>query len=306
MYHKLLHLSLCLALFAGVAHAQQKPYTLGIGRITVNPSVIEAVAQTNDSLALRRVIEGMEAQLRSAIDDVGIFTIVERSKDAMASIQEEQGLISSGLADPTKPGTAQIGQFTGANYLIITQVNDFQDFTEKQELAGSGKTIALRTIRMGMSSWIVDTGTSEILKTANFQIDARDLQQQSQSIQTSAGTTSDKLFFTLAQDMSRHVMRDIVYKQFPPRVLARTGEMVTLQMGRGSGVKRGDKFDVFALGDDLKDPYTGKNLGPEEIFIGQVEIVRVNPDKSMAKVLEDYGIEAMQIIRPTEEEDAED
>jgi hypothetical protein len=100
--------------------------------------------------------------------------------------------------------------------------------------------------------------------------------------------------------MSRHVMRDIVYKQFPPRVLARTGEMVTLQMGRGSGVKRGDKFDVFALGDDLKDPIHRQKPGTRGDFHRSGGDRPGDPDKSMAKVLEDYGIEAMQIIRPTE------
>jgi curli biogenesis system outer membrane secretion channel CsgG len=288
------------------APVQPKPLTLAIGRITVNPSVIDAVKSTGDDNSLARVIEGMEVQLRDAIVSTGKFQIVERNADSMKSVQEEHALISSGLVDKTKPGTAQIGEFTGANYIIVTQVTDYQDFTKKQESEGTGTTAVLRKIRMEMSSWIIDTATTEVLQTSTFQLEAKDLQQLRDSIETSDGTTSDRLYSVLGKDLARHVVRDIVYKQFPPRVLAKTGDVVTIQIGKGTGAKKGEKWDIFALGKNLKDPDTGKNLGPEEIYIGQVELTRVNPDKSQAKPIEDNGIDAGAIARPSESEEKED
>jgi len=282
---------------------QPKPLTLAIGKITVNPSVIDAVKSTGQDNSLSRVIEGMEVQLRDAIVSTGKFQIVERNSNSLKSVQEEQALISSGLVDKTKPGTAQIGDFTGANYIVVTQVTDYQDFTKKQSNEGTGTTVVLRKIRMEMSSWILDTSTTEVIQTSTFQLEAKDLQQLRDSMETSAGTTSDKLYSQLAKDLARHVIRDIVYKRFPPRVLARTGNVVTIQIGKGTGAVKGEKWDIFALGKNLKDPDTGKDLGPEEIYIGQVELTRVNPDKSQARTIEDNGIEEGSIARPSETED---
>jgi len=285
--------------------AQPKPLTLAIGRITVNPSVIESVQQAGDTMPLRRVIESMEVKLQGTIKDTGKFILVARNKDDLQSVQEEQALISSGLVDKTKPGTAQLGDFTGANFMLETQVTDFQDITKQQVNEGTGTTVKLRTIRMEMSCKIVDTSTTEILQTSEFTLSAKDLQQQLESIESTPGTSSDKLFTQLAGDLSKKVMRDIIYKQFPPRILAKTGDIVTIQISRGTGAKKGEKWDVFALGKNLKDPYTGKDLGPEEIYIGQVELTRVNPDKSQAKAIEDNGIEAGAIARPSETEEKE-
>jgi hypothetical protein len=316
MFKTIFSSALCLTMLCGAAYgqaaaqapapAQPKPLTLAIGRITVNPSVVDAVKSTGDDNSLARVIEGMEVQLRDAIVSTGKFQIVERNANSMKSVQEEHALISSGLVDKTKPGTAQIGDFTGANFIIVTQVTDYQDFTKKQENEGTGTTVVLRKIRMEMSSWILDTSTTEVLQTSTFQLEAKDLQQLRESIETSAGTTSDKLYSQLGKDLARHVVRDIVYKQFPPRILAKTGDVVTIQLSKGTGAKKGEKWDVFALGKNLKDPYTGKDLGPEEIYIGQVELTRINPDKSQAKPVEDNGIEAGCIVRPSETDDKDE
>ena len=43
-------------------------------------------------------------------------------------------------------------------------------------------------------------------------------------------------------------------------------------------MKEGDIFNVFAQGEELKDPDTGEVLGKEEVKVGKVKITQVNPD----------------------------
>jgi len=57
-------------------------------------------------------------------------------------------------------------------------------------------------------------------------------------------------------------------------------------------------FNVFALGEPLIDPDTQEMLGREEVRVGKVRIVSVQPRFSTAEILEDLGITKGTVLRP--------
>jgi hypothetical protein len=72
---------------------------------------------------------------------------------------------------------------------------------------------------------------------------------------------------------------------YPFKVVALNGpDEVILNRG-GDDIQVGQKFEIANLGEEMKDPATGESLGSAEKFIGLVEVVRVSPKTSHARVL---------------------
>lgn len=98
--------------------------------------------------------------------------------------------------------------------------------------------------------------------------------------QLSAQTSLEKDLFQL----NREILKTVILK-YPLRgYLAKVSENeVVINLGAKQGVVMGTKFDVLEEGESIK--YRGKVLQSSPQVIGQVEIVRVEPDMSIGKVL---------------------
>ena len=67
---------------------------------------------------------------------------------------------------------------------------------------------------------------------------------------------------------------------------------------KDTGVKVGDIYEIFALGEAMIDPDTGENLGAEETLIGTIKVTSVLPKFSKGTIVgEDNGISKGQILR---------
>jgi uncharacterized ubiquitin-like protein YukD len=97
----------------------------------------------------------------------------------------------------------------------------------------------------------------------------------------------------MAEKIANHVV-DVI---FPAKVLVKRDTEVTINRGDGAGVAVGDTFNVYALGDEMFDPDTKVSLGREEVKVGQVKIIEVDPKFSKAQILSDTGIANGAILR---------
>ncbi len=59
---------------------------------------------------------------------------------------------------------------------------------------------------------------------------------------------------------------------------------VTISIGSVEGVKKGDKYAVFRVGKELRDPETGELLQFEEIFVGTIKVKELMPKTAYATV----------------------
>ena len=50
-------------------------------------------------------------------------------------------------------------------------------------------------------------------------------------------------------------------------------------------LRSGDIYEVFEYGERLYDPYTKESIGRQENLVGSIQITRVNPKQSMARVV---------------------
>lgn len=275
----------------------QKPQkaTVGIHTVDVIPSLMTKVQAggREKGLALERVAESLGQQLIDRVQNTRKFAVVSRSD--LKTILKDQEL-QSVLSDPSDTNIAHAFKVAGCKYALIPTVDDFQDL-EKELNGTDGAVVAWkRTVRLSVVMKIYDTTSAKLLESAS-QVFTDEGKGRRQGGVNADGREGDDLMAQVSRDMAQKLCDRVVDVVYPAKVLQRTGQLVTINRGDGTGIAEGQKWDVFAPGKTLIDPDTGENLGSEEIPVGLIEIVRVLPKFAQGKVLEDYGIDTGHIVR---------
>jgi hypothetical protein len=76
---------------------------------------------------------------------------------------------------------------------------------------------------------------------------------------------------------------DILFAIYPLKVEKINGDTIYIGQG-GSQINVGDKYDVFRLGEEVKDSYTGESLGKIEEHVGTATIISRTSKMSSAKL----------------------
>ena len=107
-------------------------------------------------------------------------------------------------------------------------------------------------------------------------MDNKDIEQlMNQSVRD--GSFSDALLRKIAEEMGSKTANRVVDVIYPAKVIALTGPQATINRGDGTGIKKGQMWDVVALGEEMIDPDTGESLGGSEVKVGSLRIDRVTP-----------------------------
>jgi len=285
---------LSAALLPALASAQEGKATLAVSSIKPTPSLAASV-KPDKKLEMGRIIESLDSQLIDRINATRKFDVVGRSD--LSDVLKEQDLGASGNVDAKT--AAQAGKLTGAKYLLVTTVDDYQDYVEKATFEGTGRAATKRVFRLSVVGKIYDASTGKLLESVNFQTgnDAFKQIQEERSYTVKDGELSDEMMVAVSRDMAQKIANRIADVIFPAKVLLKRDKEVTINRGEGGGVAVGDTFNVYALGAELIDPDTKESLGREEVKVGRVKITQVNPKTSTAEILDDTGIDKGAILR---------
>jgi len=292
-FHKIGFALVSVVLLPAFALAQDKA-TLGVSSIKPTQSLAASVA-ADKKLEMGRIIESLDGQLIDRINATRKFDVVGRSD--LKDIIKEQDLGASGNVDAKT--AAQAGKLTGAKYLLVTSVDDFQDYVEKATFEGTGRTATKRVFRLSVVGKIYDSTTGKLLESANFQTGNDEFKQiqQERNYSVKDGELSDEMMVAVARNMAERIATHVADVIFPIKVLIKNDNEITVNRGEGAGVAVGDTFNVFALGQELIDPDTKESLGYQEVKVGKVKITEVDPKFSKAAILEDTGIDKGAILR---------
>jgi curli biogenesis system outer membrane secretion channel CsgG len=285
---------LAAALLPALVSAQDGKATIAISSIKPTPS-LDASLKPDKKLELGRIIESMNSQLIDRINATRKFDVVSRSD--LNDILKEQDLGASGNVDAKT--AAQAGKLTGASFLLVTTVDDFQDYVETASFEGTGRSSTKRVFRLSVVGKLYDSSTGKLIESANLQTgnDAFKDITENRSYSTKDGNLTDEMMVAVARDMAQKIANHFADVIFPIKVLIRRDKEVTLNRGEGGGVAVGDMFNAFTLGQELIDPDTKESLGREEVKVGRVKITQVNPKTSVADILDDTGIDQGAILR---------
>ena len=261
--------------------------SLAVAKIKANPAVISAAAGEGRKNSIERMTQALDGQLISALQQTRKFSLLARS-DADALIEESAA-------------SGQAFAFGASDLALVVTIDDFQDVTQTATFAALGRTATKRVIRFSAVAKLYESATNKLVETANFQEQNLDTEELLPNSNASGGELSDALLVALTRRMSEKIAQRVADVAFPARILAKTGKMVTINRGDGTGIAAGQLWEVFAIGEELIDPDTGVSLGREEIPVGQIRIQRVTPRTAQGEVTgEDLGIDRGAVVRRVE------
>ena len=281
---KLLSLVALGAFLTGSVIAQEAPAKkkLAITKIVATDSVKARMGKQGVGLSLASVIDALDPQVYDRVLSTKRFEILERA-DADALAKEANAAGNS-------------FQFKQADYVLTIRIDGFNDRMETRTLAALGKTVTARVIELSAVTKITEVSTQRAIASTNFQVSRRQADQLSASTTEKVGESSDVLLNDITREMAQKIASRVADAVFPARVIGKRDKVVTINRNDTSGIKVGQVWEVFALGDELVDPDTGEKTR-EEIVVGKVKVSRVTPQNSQADILEDTGIDRLAIVR---------
>jgi len=268
-----------------VALAQEKK-KLAITKIAPTDALVARMAKQGVGLSLGSVIEALDAQVYDGVLNTRRFDVLQRSDaDALATESAAAG---------------EAFAFNKADYVLTIRVDSFNDRMEERRLSSLGTTVRARTIELSTVAMISEVSTQRAIASTNFKVLKRDAENRSANTTARVGEGSDDLLIEAVREMARKIAFRAAESVFPARIIGKRDHTVTINRNDQSGVKVGQIWEVFALGEALLDPDTGER-SQEEVYVGKVKITRVTPQNSQAETVDDTGIERGAVIRLLED-----
>jgi curli biogenesis system outer membrane secretion channel CsgG len=200
------------------------------------------------------------------------FDVVERTK--IQSVINENHFATSSIGDPSN--AVQFGKLTGAQYLVVGNVLDLGVSVHTEKIPYVNEVKCTETVRLHMKVRVVRTQTGSIV-SADTAGDPKSM--PSQPCSRSRKETLDKAMNRVVATLVAKII-DSVY---PLKVVAISGDALTLNRGEGSSFQVGSLLECFTTGEPIIDPDTGEMLGSEETPVGKISITQIMPKLSKAR-----------------------
>ncbi|MGA2186564.1 MAG: CsgG/HfaB family protein [Bryobacteraceae bacterium] len=262
-------------------------------------TAVQSVFQTNVDIG-----KGIRALLTTRLQQAGKIRIVERAK--VNTVMKEQDF---GASNRVKKGTnARIGQIIGADVYLMGDIVAFgrDDRNTRVNAGAFGVPGPFGHIRVGKSSSkavvvidyrLVDAETSEIIDSGEARGESKRESKgfggmfgvsgegaggggvdmtSSNFGQTIIGEATIAACDQLAAIMNSKVP-GLPKKQMDieARVADVSGNVVTLAAGSNDGIQVGDRFEVFHILSEIKDPVSGEILDSKVEKAGDLVITSV-------------------------------
>lgn len=242
----------------------------------------------------------------------GSYRVIEREQ--LAAILEEKNLTLSGDIDPKT--AVKLGKMLGVEYLIAGAVTELgvadRDVNVPGSLFGRLPSVNVRSQKMdaAVDARAFSTTTGEIVWADSATESTSD---SSVYVAGAGGGVEDR------RKLDR-LLRPVVVKLAESlghtkistsglggagdasgvagKIAKAEGGAIYVNVGSEAGVKEGDEYNVFRVGEVIKDPDTGEVLGANEVKVGRIKILAVRgPRLSSAMPLSGSGFKAGDLLK---------
>jgi len=191
------------------------------------------------------------------------FFVADR--DFVEEIYSERDFIQYG--DVPLSELSKLGNDLGVDLILVGVIEDFNTKSTKKNFPSLNKTFVSTNGIVEISYRVIDVATRQI-KYSNLYL-------------SDSGTTNTNADTQMILDASSKIGEDILFAIYPLRVEKILDN--TLYIGQGGNqLNVGDEYQVFKLGEQIKDTYTGESLGQIEELIGTAKIINVTSKMSSA------------------------
>ena len=216
------------------------------------------------------ILSALEDKLAEGFTQTRKFTMLDRKYDEEVDAE----LARLTRANASAADFARMNQRLVTDYLFCGEVTFFDPpAVSVNPHASDTNQTATPVMQIAYRVLLAPTGQLKWAKTISVYQDF------------AIGAPPDQTFMNLltvaAADTCDSVMENII-----PMRVAKIGldDRVILNQG-GDTVNVGETLDVFLLGEDVIDPVTGESLGREELEVAKIQVEKVEPKKSYARIV---------------------
>jgi len=287
--------ALAVAIFTASPEAIAQRDTLGVAPVQPVPALAAAVAGEGKSNQMDQVLQSLDEQLVDRMHATRKFQIVARGD--LKVLLTEQALASSGNIDAADRNAAQQFKLAGAKYVLAAKLDGFKDYSSSSIIGETDQRATIRILSVSAVAKIYDPTSGKLYESANFQVRKEDKKLSLRRGNENAAL-SDELLVGVARELAERIANRVTDVVFPAKVVSKIDRQLAINRGDGTGITIGQLWNAYAVGNELIDPDTGESLGREEVKVGEVRIVSVQPKTSTAEIVgEDRGITIGAILR---------
>ena len=202
------------------------------------------------------------------------YEVVEREN--LAKVQKELKLVDAGLTEGDAP---ESNRLKAAGYCVYGKVLQYRTVASQASDIGGGLSVkrVSGVVEVQIRIANVENGRTLAAKTVKS--------EKSRAVPSTVERDLGRDVLTeAAEEAARLVVEKLNDVAFPVYVLSANSRFVTGNITEDL-VTLGDVWEVFVLGDEIKDPQTGDSLGFDEELIASVRVSR--PGAKMTKF--EYG-----------------
>ncbi|MDI9408518.1 MAG: LPP20 family lipoprotein [Candidatus Pacebacteria bacterium] len=222
-------------------------------------AIFEVNDNNNDPMAL-----SLHKKLVASLTQSRRFVILDPLADA--AIKKEMTRLDESEMDFKQK--SMVGQALGAEYLITGSIQNYNSSYVDRTIKLTGEKLQRVEAGAEFNFSIFDIASRQVKWAGTISVKGKANGAQNQATETAAGAN-------LFDEASRQIADDLVQNIYPLRLLDATNpQNLTIGQG-GNTVIVGERYGVYQLGEEIKDPYTKESLGRQETEIGTLVITRV-------------------------------
>lgn len=271
---------------------KQLPNSLWEATVTIKYAKFKPIGQKSDRRSMvvitneQKYKELLVGDFSKALVGSRRFDVLNRENQNL--FEKEKAFITGG--DAAKAEVARLGQATGADYLVIVNLQGLNVANDRREkIQMTGETL--------VSSAASGTVSVEVIEFASRKVKWTGSEKFSANYNGATSVSSGNLS-TLISGASEKLVNQLVATIYPIEVVKVLSKNMAV-INRGStSIKEGQKLTIYLKGEELTDKQSGESLGALEIKVGKGKVVETNPKYSTVQLESgEFDSNASYIVR---------
>ena len=228
-----------------------------------------------DFKLVRNLQEGFRAKMEELLTQGRRFGVLDRKRQDV--YDAERRLLQS--ADVSVQERSRLGKVLGVDYLLYGTVHRVLVQDQSRSIQLTGERIDEVYGAADVRFTVLAVATRQVKWSSSMSVEKT----------SRVGNFRPEGFaHALLDDVAARIVDELTENIYPPKIAKVLGQGQFVVNRGGNTVRPGDMFEIFALGDWIRDPDTGERLDRIELSVGIATIVTVKPKYSLARLISEH------------------